>query len=275
MSQNIKQNKKAIVIGASSDIGKALCDDWIEKNWEIIGTFRTNSVIVNSLKKKLKKIILCDLLDTESIDKACDELNKSIFNWDILVLGPGLQEPLELFDQCNFNEWEKSIRVNFTNQLRVLHNLLKTRNTKSFSGPNVLFFAGGGVNSAPVNYSAYTVSKIALIKMVELLSVELPDVKFLIVGPGWVKTKIHNSVLKAGEKAGVSFQRTTQMFQEDNFTAMEKVVECCNTLISGSRSILTGRNYSVAFDRWNEPNFDNFLESNSNLFKLRRFGNNF
>ena len=157
----------------------------------------------------------------------------------------------------------------------MLHNLLKTRNTKSFSDLIVIFFAGGGVNSAAVKYSAYTVSKIALIKMVELLSAELPDVKFLIVGPGWVKTKIHKSVLNAGEKAGVSFQRTTQMFQDDNFTAMEKVVECCNSLISGSRSILTGRNYSVEFDRWNEPNFDNFLESNSNIFKLRRFGNNF
>lgn len=265
---------KAMVIGASSDIGNALCDDWISKNWEVAGTYRTESDIVKRLRKRNSSLIHCDLENSKCVDDASSYLITTMKKWDVLVLGPGLQEPAGLFHECDFDEWEKSLKVNFTSQMRFLHALLASRNSQSFCGPSVLFFAGGGVNSAPVNYSAYTVSKIALIKMVELLAAELPEVKFLIVGPGWVKTKIHHSILNAGVRAGLSYERTLQMFQNDTFTPMEKVVECCNTLISGSREILTGRNFSVAFDRWDDPRLVELLEMNPDMYKLRRFGNN-
>ena len=265
---------RALVIGASSDIGNALCDDWIAKNWEVAGTYRTESEMVKRLSTRMSALVQCDLRNSKSVDDACAELNKTMANWDVLVLGPGLQEPAGLFHECDFDEWEESVKVNFTSQLRFLHRLLASRSLQSMCGPTVLFFAGGGVNSAPANYSAYTVSKIALIKMVELLAAELPDVKFLIVGPGWVKTKIHQSILDAGERAGVSYERTLQMFKNGSFTPMEKVVKCCNTLISGSREILTGRNFSVAFDHWDDPHLIELLEKNPDIYKLRRYGNN-
>ena len=264
---------KALVIGVSSDIGNALCEDWLSKSWELAGTYRTESDMVKRLSKRVGTLVQCDLENSYSVDTACANLMKAMSFWDVLVLGPGLQEPVELFHQCNFDEWEMSVKVNFTNQLRVLHRLLANRALTSLCGPTVLFFAGGGVNSAPVHYSAYTVSKIAVVKMIELLAAELPEVKFLIVGPGWVKTKIHNSILDAGELAGVGYNQTLQMFKNGAFTPMEKVVSCCNTLISGSREILTGRNFSVAFDKWEDPHFADLLEKEPDMYKLRRFGN--
>ena len=39
--------------------------------------------------------------------------------------------------------------------------------------------------------------------MCELLDAEVPDVKFVILGPGWVRTKIHDAVLQAGKIAPV------------------------------------------------------------------------
>ena len=265
---------KAIVIGASSDIGTALCNDWIEKSWEIVGTFRGRSEAVLQLEVGLKKLIHCDLASSLSVDESCEQINKEISGWNVLVLGPGLQEPIGLFSECDFDEWENSINVNFTQQLRVLHRLLASRDKQSESGPTVLFFAGGGVNDAPQRYSAYTVSKIALIKMVELLASEMPDVKFLIIGPGWVKTKIHNAILNAGELAGSSFERTLKKFEDGDFTPMSRVIDCCNFLIDGPRESLSGRNYSAVFDRWDKSNFVEDLTGNPNNYKLRRFGNN-
>ena len=265
---------KALMIGASSDIGHALCEDWILKNWKVVGTYRTESEIIKQLRKRAMPLVQSDLESAKSVTDACSKLIKIMPKWDVLVLGPGLQEPADLFHECDFDEWEKSIKVNFTSQMRFLHGLLANRAPKSLFGPTVLFFAGGGTNSAPVNYSAYTVSKIALMKMVELLAAELPNVKFLIVGPGWVKTKIHQSILDAGERAGVSYQRTLQMLKNGTFTPMENVVECCNALISGPREILTGRNFSVAFDRWNDSQLVDLLEKNPDMYKLRRHGNN-
>lgn len=269
-----KSMRKAIVIGASSDIGTALCKDWIEKSWEIVGTYRGRSDAVLELEVQVKKLIRCDLASAISVDQSCGQINKEVSGWNVLVLGPGLQEPIGLFSECNFDEWENSINVNFTQQLRILHRLLASRDRQSESGPTVLFFAGGGVNDAPQRYSAYTVSKIALIKMVELLASEMPDIKFVIIGPGWVKTKIHNAILNAGELAGSSYERTLKKFEDGDFTPMKRVIDCCNFLIDGPRNILTGRNYSVVFDPWDKGNFVEDLTSNPNNYKLRRFGNN-
>lgn len=265
---------KAILIGASSDIGTALCNDWIKKSWEIVGTYRGRSEAVSQLEVQVKKIIHCDLANSQSVDESCEQINKEVSEWNVLVLGPGLQEPIGLFSECDFDEWENSMNVNFTQQLRVLHRLLASRGKPSESGPTVLFFAGGGVNDAPQRYSAYTVSKIAMIKMVELLAAEMPEVKFVIIGPGWVKTKIHNAILSAGELAGSSFERTLKKFEDDDFTPMSRVIDCCNFLIDGPRESLSGRNYSAVFDRWDEINFVEDLTSNPNNYKLRRFGNN-
>jgi NAD(P)-dependent dehydrogenase (short-subunit alcohol dehydrogenase family) len=265
---------KAVVLGASSDIGNALCMDWIEKNWAVWGTYRTMSPSVEKLQGQLQDLVQCALDNVDSVDKACEILGQQLKNWDVVVLGPGLQEPIGLFESCDFDEWAHSIEVNFINQLRFLRGILPTKNQEpSENGPTVIFFAGGGVNNAPIRYSAYTVAKVAMVKMVELLAAEMPDVKFVIIGPGWVKTKIHNSVLASKENAGASYARTIEKFKNNEFVPMDKVVECCNVMIEGDKAALTGRNISVEFDCWSEPQFLSFLNENSNIYKLRRFGN--
>lgn len=268
------QPLKAVVLGASSDIGNALCIDWISKAWTIWGTYRTWSQSVEKLQGQLEAIVQCALDDGDSVDEAFKLLGNMAEGWDVLVLGPGLQEPIGLFESCDFDKWANSIEVNFTNQLRFLHGMLPSRNRESSrSGPTIIFFAGGGINDAPIRYSAYTVAKVAMVKMVELLAAELPDAKFIIIGPGWVKTKIHNAVLSAKEDAGSSYVRTLEKFRKNEFTPIDKVVECCNIMIEGDKSVLTGRNISVEFDGWGKPEFIDFLHGDSNLYKLRRFGN--
>jgi len=267
--------KKAIVVGASADIGMALCEDWLVKGWEVSGTYRTYSEAVRCLEPKLSSLVQCNLSNTDSVEDACLTLQRCASSWDVLVLSPGLQDPIGMFTQCDFEEWAQSIVINFTNQLRFTHHLLPDRNLNANASPTVIFFAGGGVNNAPIGYSAYTVSKIALMKMVELLAAEIPDVKFVIIGPGWVKTKIHNSILDAGIKAGDNYARTLEKFQKDEFTAMADVVTCCNALINGSKELLTGRNYSVVFDKWGSSELHELLAKHPDMYKLRRFGNDY
>jgi len=274
---NIKHTfkKKAIIIGASSDIGVALCKDWAKKSWQLYGTYRTMSEDIINLKSNLMGIFECDLTSKTSVDNVCSELVENVEDWDVLVLAPGLQDPVNLFLDCNIDEWFESIDVNFKNQVRIVYRLLKNRNPSLNSSPTVLFFAGGGTNNATLRYSAYTVSKIALIKMVELLAAEILDVKFVIVGPGWVKTKIHNSTLKAGPSAGENYKRTIEQLNSDRCTPMEKVVDCCNDLIAGPKNLLTGRNFSVVFDKWGTEELHSLLSKHPDMYKLRRYGNNF
>ena len=268
-----KEDSAAIIISASSDIGTALSRRWAARGWKVFGTYRTGSHAVDELQSNGIKLVHCNLSNYESIGNACSSLRTLCPQWDVLTMCPGTQEPVGPFVECNFDEWEESVGTNFTSQMRIIHELLTSRRVNSAIGPCVLLFAGGGTNSAPVNYSAYIISKIALIKMCELLDAEIPDTRFVIVGPGWVKTKIHNATLSAGARAGTNYQLTIDKLAGNECTPMEQVLDCCDWLVNAPRELVSGRNFSVVFDKWGSEELEKRLAKEPNMYKLRRYGN--
>jgi NAD(P)-dependent dehydrogenase (short-subunit alcohol dehydrogenase family) len=174
---------------------------------------------------------------------------------------------------CDFDHWETSVRVNFLGHMEIVHQLWRARNVRSAEGPGLLFFAGGGTNNAPTHYSAYIVSKIALIKMCELLDAENGDARFAIVGPGWVKTKIHESTLRAGQEAGSNYQRTLEKLAGNECTPMDRVLDFCDWVIRSPRNVVSGRNFSVVYDPWESESWKTELIRNPDMYKLRRQGN--
>ena len=56
---------------------------------------------------------------------------------------------------------------------------------------------------------------------------------------------------------------------------MERVIECCNTLINDESNLLSGRNFSVVSDSWDSPKLKKLIENNRDLYMLRRYGNDF
>jgi NAD(P)-dependent dehydrogenase (short-subunit alcohol dehydrogenase family) len=268
-----KKYRTAIIISASSDIGTAIAKRWLDRGWQVLGTYRTESGATNQMRNDGIKLIHCDLSDSCSVSRASFDLRNSCPKWDVLVVCPGTQDPVGSFAECNFKDWEESIRINFINQLMIIHELLPTKNSDTSLGPCVLLFAGGGTNNAPVNYSAYIVSKIALIKMCELLDAEILDTRFVIVGPGWVKTKIHDSTLRVGARAGANYKRTKEKLAGNGCTPMGQVLDCCDWLVDAPREVIGGRNFSVVFDKWGSKDLEEKLTDEYNMYKLRRFGN--
>lgn len=268
-----KKEQTAIIIASSSDIGSAMARRWRKKAWNVFGTYRKKSNTTAELSEIGVELIHCDLSDNSSVQKACFELRNLCPLWDNLILSAGSQEPIGSFISCNFDDWADSIQVNFTSQLRIVKELLPNRSTNNILGPCVLFFAGGGTNNATVNYSAYTISKIALIKMCELLDAEILDTRFAIVGPGWVKTKIHEATIKAGIRAGENYEKTKYKLSSNECTSMNEVLDCCDWLINSSREGISGRNFSVAFDMWGKQELSEKLVSDFDMYKLRRKGN--
>lgn len=265
---------KAIVISASSDIGAALCRRWVSNGWTVSGTYRSHSQTVADIKKDGVCLVECDLADQASIKNAAGQLMALVTDWDVIVMAPGTQGPVTPFADSDFDAWALSVDINFVNQMRMVHALLPGRNINNALGPCVLFFAGGGTNNAVTSYSAYTVSKIALIKMCELLDAEIPDARFAIIGPGWVKTKIHQATLEAGEKsAGSNYQKTIAKLAGDDCTPMNAVLDSCDWVINMPKEVISGRNFSTVYDKWGTVELADLLRKDSNFYKLRRYGN--
>ena len=267
--------KNCIIISASSDIGIYLCKSWSEKGWNLFGTFRKKTKQVIDLTKIYNvKLFNLDISEKQSIQTFFKKLSNSIDSWDVLVFCTGTMNPIGDFQNTDFDQWEKSIHINFINQLRILNLLLPSRN-KNILFPTVLFFAGGGTNNAVINYSSYIISKIALTKMCELLDAEIPDVRFNIVGPGWVKTKIHNETINSDiSKNSDNYNKTLEKFKNNDFVDVKKVIECCTWLVSCKSKAINGRNFSVEFDKWGDNKLLQELEKDKDMYKLRRHNNN-
>ena len=106
----------------------------------------------------------------------------------------------------------------------------------------------------------------------ELLDFEFKDVKFTILGPGWVKTKIHKETLINKQKAQKNYILTKRVLEGkiNIHTSMKDINDCVSWVIKSNKNIVGGRNFSVKHDKWNKPRFINKLKKDNNFFKLRR-----
>lgn len=264
---------KGIIISATSDIATEMCLQWKKRGWSLCGTFFSKGENYQSLSQEGIPLFYCNLFDSASVDATAEQLKQKFGPWDFLLFATGSQVPVGPFEQVDVDSWVSSINLNFLNQMRLLHRLLPNR-TCATKEKSVLFFAGGGTNNAVTNYSAYTLSKIGLIKACELLDAEIGDVKFSIIGPGWVKTKIHNATLECGEAwAGKNFEKTKQKLNSEECVLITDVIQSFEWVLSQSKKIVGGRNFSTVFDRWGSEELAKLLAQDENMYKLRRSKN--
>lgn len=262
--------KSIFIISITSDIGTELAKFYFKK-CNVYGTYRSKTKNYYYLKKIGIKLYKCDLNNRTSINNFIKQID-NIPKWNYLIVSAGTQNPIGRFENINFKSWRDGFNINFINQLELLHVLLNKRIKSKKNSPRVLFFAGGGTNNATVNYSSYTIAKIASIKMVELLDEEIKDTVFSILGPGWVKTKIHQETLNNKKKSEANYYKTLDVFNKNSFFPMEKLITCIDWILNEKKEIVAGRNFSAVHDPWNKKEIQDIVK-NENNFKLRRFGN--
>ncbi|MCE7527842.1 SDR family oxidoreductase [Polynucleobacter sp. IMCC 30228] len=264
--------KTAIIIGISSDIGYELAVRLAKDGWEIWGTYRTKPSF--SFPKGIN-IFPCDVLDISTRHSFLQHLKKNNISWDLFIIATGTEEPIGNFWDSSEEVWNESIRVNALAPLGMIRDLYLLRNTAQIS--SVVFFSGSGTNNAAPAYSAYCASKIMLIKMCELLDAETPDIQFFIIGPGIVRTKIHEQTLKEPIKSGPNYLKLMKFLDSGSpGTSHQEIFECLMWCMHQGKAVIGGRNISLVYDAWRVDggvSLSNALKEDLDMYKLRRFGN--
>ena len=255
---------KAIILSITSDIGRILAKKLGESGYEVFGTY--NRTLPSEEYQNIDTFKL-NIKEYNSLEY--NNWLEAIGEWDLFVSCIGTQEPVGRFTDIDLDKWVEGIAENSTYQIAALINALKYKSRKNIA--NVIFFAGGGTNSATPCYSAQTLGKISLIKSIELLDHEISDVKFSILGPGWVKTKIHNATLNKKEESGENYYKTAEMMKsKKNFNSIEKVVEDIFKIISLPKELVGGRNFSSVHDQITAQNLKKLKNIDIDFYKLRR-----
>lgn len=252
--------KKALIIGVTSEIGVGVKRHLEEDGWQVYGT---------SSKYFSNEVAQLDLSDSPHVKSFASKVYR-YRDWSLLCFFAGTMEPIGPFLDTDFESWEKNFRINVLSQIEILKMLWPYRS--KVEELNICFLAGGGTNSSFDNYSAYCLSKITLIKFVELIASENKDAKIFIIGPGFMKTKIHEQTIKAGKKSGTNLDKTMS-FMEKPGTSISRLYDHIKWCIAQPKEVISGRNFSTVHDPWDSDNeLSSLLSQNPNVFKLRRLG---
>lgn len=224
----------AIILGIGSDIGREIAARLCLDRWEVTGYHHR------------------DLIKLEP--------------WDLIVCCYGTLEPIGSFWKQAPDEWERAFHANLFLPLRQIRALYP----RARPGASVCLFSGAGTGGSAPTYSAYATSKVALIKAVELMDDESPDCKFFILGPGIVRTTIHNQTMRAGARAA-NFGRVQDfLLSGAPGTSHDDIYACLMACHAAPKAAIGGRNIHVLLDGWNHIGVLKLLEAYPELLKLRR-----
>jgi len=259
----------ALILGVSADIGLALARRLLADGWDVIGLARSAARLEPLLGQPGFSFEPCDLADRKSVADLSARLAAQGRTWRLFISSVGTMTPIGRFFDLDFDAWEASVAINATGQLRVLHGVWPLRQAGVVA--DIMLMAGGGTNSPMTNYSAYCLSKIALIKMCELLDDEEPQANPFIIGPGYVETRIHQETLDAGARAGSALQKTLDFMTQPG-TQMDEIYEHLKWCMAAGKSVAGGRNFSTVHDPWRDGGRDlaAALQGDGDALRLRR-----
>lgn len=184
---------RAIIVGVSSDIGAELALRLIRDGWEVSGTARDAGRWNTGDSPPQVHLVPCFMESRVSIESAAEFLGK----WDLLIFAVGTMEPIGRFTETDVDAWEMGVRVNAFGPLRMLRLLIPKAN----DGARVVFFSGPNPHKTSPTYTAYRAGKAILESLATTLQEEMWWLRFDVVAPGVVNTKILDQALKAGSRA--------------------------------------------------------------------------
>lgn len=175
-----------LITGANRGIGLAIAERALDAGHTVIGTARQPSEALE-LQDLGARVVGLDAADPRSIGALCTELGDEPL--DILINNAGIFPDRSGLEGTSLDDFEATLRVNVRGPIAVTQALLanirvgerKTVATISSSMGSIAGTKSGG------SY-AYRASKAAVNMLMRAMAMEIDDVTFLAVDPGWVQT---------------------------------------------------------------------------------------
>jgi len=250
------ETRVALIVGAGRGIGEAIALRFGAEGARLILAARSTREL-ETVAEMVKaaggtaEYVAADVAVTGDVSRLVQKSVESFGRIDILVNAAGIYGPIGRVWEIDANEWMHTFSVNlfgcFLLCQAVLPHMIRT------GGGKIINFSGGGATSPLSRFSAYGVSKAAVVRLTETLAEEVKEFNIQVnaIAPGAVDTKLQDSVLAAGEKAGDLLQRIRRLRETgEGGTPREVPAELAVFLASADSGNLTGRLISAPNDKW-------------------------
>jgi 3-oxoacyl-[acyl-carrier protein] reductase len=270
----VLEGKTVLITGAGRGIGRVIAFKCSSEGAKVVLVARTESELKETADQISRiggesHLFVCDIASADNVNDAVAFARKACGPIHVLINNAGVQPPIGSFADCDISEWKKNIQVNLFGIVHMTGSVLPDMVVRKKG--KIINLAGGGATSARPNFSAYAVSKTAIVRLTETLAAELKEFNIDVnaISPGAVNTKMLDEVLQAGQLVGkeaIDAERRKEAGGDDPQLAADLV----SFLASDSSDGITGKLISARWDPWKEDSFQMRLRSDKDFATLRR-----
>ena len=262
----------ALVTGGSHGIGKAIVMRLVAEGARVAlcGRNAADAKAVAAAAGRDALGLAADVAQAADVDRLVAQTLERFGRIDVLVNNAGVYGPIGPAWQNEPRQWQEALAINlggtFLTCHRVVPEMIKA------GGGKIINMSGGGAATPFPRFSAYAVSKAAVVRFTETLAVEVAghNIQVNAVAPGFVATRLHEATLAAGERAGADFLRKTREQLEQGAVDPATPAALVAYLASDKGDRITGKFISAVWDRW--ADLEQHLEdlAKTDVYTLRR-----
>ena len=271
------KNKVGIITGGGRGIGEAIALAFAREGARLAIASRTQTEldqVVSQIRDLGGQVqaVRTDVSNRDDVIRLIETTLRSYGQIDILVNAAGVYGPIGPVWDIDVDEWIQAMRINlfgtFTCCHAVLPHMIERRQGR------IVNFSGGGATSPLPRFTAYGVSKTAIVRLTETLAEEVKEfnVQVNAVAPGAVDTRLQDAVLAAGERAGDLLARIRKLRETgQGGVPRELPAELVVFLASDDSDGLTGKLIAAPHDGWQSWDAERIAElMSAPWFTLRR-----
>ena len=241
------KDKVALITGAGRGIGRAIAIAYAREGAQLALAARSLDELEETAQAAESLgaatcVIGVDVTDRAAVDEMARRSLARFGRLDILVNNAGIVGPVGALEDNDVESWIRTIQVNLVGTYLCCRAVIPA--LAAAGGGKIINLSGSGSTSAPYHLSAYGSSKAAIIRLTEILSLELADKNIQVnaLGPGSIHTRMWEEITDRAQAAGdTELYEFGQQVTGGGGASIERAAELAVWLAGQASGDLSGR----------------------------------
>ena len=248
------EGQVAVITGAGRGIGRAIALAYARESARLALAARSDSELEQTVAAVAELggeaiAVRTDVTSQIATERLTRRVVRHFGRIDVLVNNAGISGPIGPLQDNDIAEWVDTINVNLTGTFLVCRAVIPVMLEQG--GGKIINLSGAGAANAWSNMSAYCSSKVAVVRLTEVLAQELEGKGITVnaLGPGSVHTTMWDKMTEDAAQAGADFIHELGLrVTSGGGASIDECAELAVWLASNESNGLTGRLISAATD---------------------------